>query len=85
MNFRKTSLLATGMLFVFLLTNRSFAQTDWKFTKGLQRGYSGVEIQKLQEFLSSFPELYPEKLITGYFGPATERAVKNFQARYVID
>ncbi|MFN7088787.1 MAG: peptidoglycan-binding domain-containing protein, partial [Candidatus Paceibacteria bacterium] len=30
------------------------------------------------------PTLYPEGLVTGYFGTLTEQAVKNFQCRYNI-
>ncbi len=35
----------------------------------------------LQQFLSQDPTIYPDRLVTGYFGPLTEKAVKNFQAK----
>lgn len=47
--------------------------------KALARGATGEEVAKLQEFLTKFPRVYPEKLVTGNFGPATEQAVKRFQ------
>ena len=48
----------------------------------LTRGTTGDDVKSLQTLLSLDPTVYPEKLITGYFGPATERAVKVFQAKY---
>lgn len=39
------------------------------------------EVTVLQKVLASDSSLYPEALITGYFGPATERAVMRFQER----
>jgi peptidoglycan hydrolase-like protein with peptidoglycan-binding domain len=30
-------------------------------------------------------EIYPEGLVTGYFGPATQRAVIRFQEKYVAE
>lgn len=50
----------------------------------LARGSEGPEVVQLQAYLASTPTLYPEGKITGYFGPATERAVKRFQAKYGI-
>lgn len=49
------------------------------FTKDLQFGDTGNEVQQLQEFLAKNPTIYPEGLVTGYFGPLTESAVKLFQ------
>src|SRR3989344_7100105 len=41
---------------------------------------SDDEVTKLQQFLvSQGASIYPEGLVTGYFGPATERALKRFQ------
>mgnify|MGYP000635407757 CR=1 FL=1 len=41
------------------------------------------EVRCLQEFLKSQgPEIYPEGLVTGYFGPLTLSAVKRFQQKY---
>lgn len=50
-----------------------------KIIKELKRGMSGDDVQLLQEFLATDPEIYPEGYTTGYFGPLTEKAVKNFQ------
>src|SRR3989344_7322041 len=51
------------------------------FTRQLSRGASGEDVRKLQEFFAQDKSLYPEGLITGYFGPATERAMKKWQEK----
>lgn len=55
-----------------------------KITKTLRRGSKGNEVTRLQEFLKSMPEVYPEGLVTGNFGALTEEAVKRFQQKYGI-
>lgn len=55
-----------------------------KFTKTLRKGLKGADITNLQEFLAQYKDIYPEGLVTGYFGPATERAIKKFQEKYEI-
>lgn len=37
------------------------------------------EVTKLQQFLARDPAMYPEGRVTGYFGPATMRAVQRYQ------
>lgn len=54
------------------------------FTRTLSRGSTdaetGGEVTQLQKFLADNPSIYPEGLITGYFGALTERAVGRWQA-----
>ena len=50
----------------------------------LTTGSRGEEVRSLQQSLASDPTLYPEGLITGYYGKATESAVKRFQKKYGI-
>lgn len=52
------------------------------FGQNLVRGTEGEEVRQLQEFLAKDPEVYPEGLVTGYFGPLTEAAVKRFQEKH---
>ncbi len=47
---------------------------DYTFTKNLTIGARGEEVRKLQEALNQ-----PAQYITGYFGPITKQAVRNFQ------
>lgn len=51
------------------------------FAKNLKLGTSGADVKSLQEFLGNQPGIYPEKLVTGYFGLLTERAIKKFQEK----
>lgn len=53
-------------------------------TKELDHGARGDDVKALQEFLAKDASIYPEGLVTGYYGPATTRAVKRFQATYGI-
>ena len=55
------------------------------FSADLSKGTTNSDVTRLQQLLASDKSIYPEGLVTGYFGPATERAVKRFQAKYGID
>ncbi|MEK7575207.1 MAG: peptidoglycan-binding domain-containing protein [Patescibacteria group bacterium] len=48
----------------------------------LDVGARGAQVTALQNFLATDPKVYPEGLVTGYYGPATQAAVKNFQIGY---
>ena len=54
------------------------------FTLPLKRGSQNKEVIALQKFLSQNQSLYPEGSASGYFGPATERAIKRFQEKYLL-
>lgn len=54
-------------------------------TSKLKRGMSGAEVSALQTIIAKDPNIYPEGLITGYFGTATERAVMRFQKKYGLE
>jgi len=56
-----------------------------EFTQTLQAGMTGDGVKKLQEFLKQFPDIYPEGLVTGYFGQLTEAAIKRFQDKQGIE
>lgn len=42
------------------------------------------EVKRLQRILAKDEVVYPEGLVTGFFGPATQRAVKRFQEKHQI-
>jgi len=50
----------------------------------LKRGYSGDDVSRLQTFLAVDPSIYPEALVSGYYGALTEAAVKRWQTKYNI-
>lgn len=51
------------------------------FYGDLYYGMNSNQVSCLQQYLKALgPEIYPEGLITGYFGPLTQAAVKRYQA-----
>ena len=58
---------------------------ELKLTKRLWRGMRGKDVSLLQEFLATDLDVYPEGLVTGYFGPLTQRAVKRFQKKMGVE
>ena len=48
----------------------------------LQQGSQGEEVRYLQEMLASDPSIYPEGLVTGYYGGLTGQAVERFRAAF---
>ncbi len=60
-------------------------QGELNLTFNLRLGSSDVatngEVSKLQQFLAKDKTIYPEGLVTGYFGSLTEAAVKRWQMK----
>lgn len=50
-------------------------------TRQLELGMKGTDVSALQSFLAGDATLYPQGLVTGYFGFLTKAAVSNFQVR----
>lgn len=50
-----------------------------KLIRQLRYGMRGEDVELLQQTLATDPDIYPEGLITGYFGSLTRGAVKRFQ------
>ncbi len=87
---RKNINKVSGILILSLVFILSFsfanAQTPPGFlTRQLDEGARGEDVRLLQQILASDPTIYPENLVTGYFGPLTARAVRAFQERNGID
>ncbi len=56
-----------------------------RITYVLARGMENGQVTLLQQTLAKDPSIYPEGLVTGYFGLATEQALKAFQRKYGLD
>src|SRR3989344_2814871 len=50
----------------------------------LRSGVSGNDVSALQQFLAEDRNVYPEALVTGYFGALTEAAVQRWQATHGV-
>jgi len=54
-------------------------------TSQLDFGARGTNVTNLQVFFTDNSAIYPEGLVTGYFGGLTRSAVQRFQAQYGLD
>lgn len=58
----------------------------YKFNVNLRPGQRGDDVRYLQIFLKAQgPEIYPEGIVSGWFGPLTKKAVIRFQEKYAED
>lgn len=56
--------------------------SSFKFTSELREGNKGKEVEELQKCLSKDSEIYPEGIVSSYFGEQTKTAVIKFQEKY---
>ncbi len=75
-NFKKGSFLA----FTLGLATLSSAYAYTPLTSQLDPGARGYNVTNLQTFFADNNSIYPEGLVTGYFGFLTKTAVQRFQA-----
>lgn len=52
------------------------------FTKTIRFRSRGEDVTRLQALLARDKEIYPEALVTGFYGSLTREAVKRFQKKY---
>lgn len=64
------------------LATQAYAYTP--ITSTLNVGNSGTNVTNLQTLFADNSTIYPEKLVTGYFGSLTRMAVERFQTIYNI-
>ncbi len=75
-SFLKAGLVAVALSIIAIPT---LASADLSLL--LKYGSRGTEVSALQTFLARDNTIYPQGLVTGYFGSLTKSAVSNFQAR----
>ena len=66
-----------------LQTQKQAALTQLVST--LRQGSTGDQVSMLQALLAADSSIYPEGLITGFFGSATARAVRKFQKDHGLE
>ncbi|OHB19755.1 MAG: hypothetical protein A2854_03840 [Parcubacteria group bacterium RIFCSPHIGHO2_01_FULL_56_18] len=65
-------------------TSPAAAGTCPRVSRVLHMGDSGADVTRLQQFLALDAAIYPERNVSGYYGPLTEAAVKRFQCKNKI-
>ncbi|MEK7109020.1 MAG: peptidoglycan-binding protein [Patescibacteria group bacterium] len=72
--------IALAVVSTLIMAAPLFASAE-TLNRQLEVGMSGADVSALQSFLAQDATLYPQGLVTGYFGLLTKAAVANFQAR----
>lgn len=82
----KTIIVTSVMVLALSLSSAGLTQaaTFNLLTGQLDYGQTSTNVTNLQTFLASSPSIYPQGMVTGYFGPLTKSAVMNFQNAYGI-
>jgi peptidoglycan hydrolase-like protein with peptidoglycan-binding domain len=75
------SAVIVGVLAAFTVAN---AQTTSTVSTQMSAGDSGDQVSALQTFLAADSSVYPEGLVTGYYGDLTTAAVQRYQCKYGI-
>jgi len=78
------SIVSASFVLSAALIVMPFVASAQMLTRQLQLGMSGADVSTLQVFLAKDATIYPQGLISGYFGSLTKSAVSNFQARNSI-
>jgi peptidoglycan hydrolase-like protein with peptidoglycan-binding domain len=80
-----TQVLTPAVVAAFLgMTLMSTAYAADPITAQLDFGARGTNVTNLQAFFATNPAIYPEGMVTGYYGALTRAAVMRFQATYGI-
>ena len=56
-----------------------------RLIRSLRQGMGGDDVRALQAILAADTSIYPEGMITGFYGQLTSEAVKKFQKKYGIE
>ena len=83
---RNVDILAIGWAFgVAALVLGAFAVANAQtISTTMSPGDSGADVSALQTFLAADVSVYPEGLVTGYYGSLTTAAVQRYQCKYGI-
>lgn len=57
----------------------------FKFSEDLSVGVTNADVKRIQQLLKLDTAIYPEGIVSGYYGPATVQAIRNLQTRFGLD
>lgn len=77
--------LQKAIMVLFLASLLPLQASAQNFTSRLHQGLSGDEVKVLQALLAADQDIYPEGIISGYYGQLTMKAVKRFQKKYQLE
>ena len=75
---------AAALLLAIMFSLPSLTHADTLYRQ-LDIGATGTDVSALQTYLAQDSSIYPEGLVTGYFGSLTSAAVSRFQTRNGIE
>jgi len=85
-NASNISFLSVGVLSLALFVSLAVPQkSDAAITSNLGVGSTGGDVTELQQFLSTNSSIYPQAIVSGYFGGLTRAAVTQYQVAFDID
>jgi peptidoglycan hydrolase-like protein with peptidoglycan-binding domain len=76
--------LVSAFVVMALIATLTLSTAHASIDTSLDIGSTGTEVTELQAYLSLDRSIYPEGLVTGYYGPLTRAAVMRFQALHGI-
>lgn len=76
----RTSVAYAAVALIAVVSLSGIAHADL-LTRQLEQGMTGADVSTLQTFLARDITIYPQGLVTGFFGPLTFSAVSNFQSK----
>lgn len=84
-NLKKIGLVSVGtLLAIVFVSSFGVGSASAAITSNLSSGSTGSQVSELQGFLATNPFVYPQGIVSGYFGGLTVAAVEQFQLAYGI-
>lgn len=74
--------IKTAVLLAVIAVSAIPAIASAELTTTMKVGARSADVTELQTFLAQDNTIYPQGIVSGYFGSLTKSAVSNFQARY---
>jgi peptidoglycan hydrolase-like protein with peptidoglycan-binding domain len=84
MTILKKYVMTLGAITFLVAGGAGISFAEGPVTQTMGPGSSGTQVSNLQEFLAKDVSVYPEGLVTGYYGNLTMLAVQKFQCKYSV-